>query len=272
MARSDIKAPVLAGPGSGAPASARRPERAAPAVYPVREDTALLLPFADAPPAGWLVEVGCGSGAAALRAARRGWRVVATDLNPAALAGVRDAARREGLAVALVRTDLLSGLGRADRLLANPPYLPTAPDEVDPDPWVDRALNGGPDGCALTARLLEELADHLAPGGRAYLLTSSRQSPERLAALLRRWRAGGGTTAVVGGRSLEGERLEVLELSRGPKGPTRGARPRRGPPRGSAARRPAPPPRRRGSNPARAADRSPARGAASAQRRSPRGS
>jgi release factor glutamine methyltransferase len=272
MARSDIKAPVRAGPARGTPASDHRPGPIDPSVYPVREDTELLLRFADARATGWLVEVGCGSGAAALRAARRGWRVVATDLNPAALARLREAARREGLTVAAVRTDLLAGLGRADRILANPPYLPTGPGEADPDPWVDLALNGGTDGCAVTARLLHQLADHLAPGGRAYLLASSRQSPARLAALLGRWRASGGTVAVVDRRPLEGERLEVLELARDAKNPTRAARPPRGPPRGSAGRPPAPPARPPWSNPARAADRSRARGAASGRRRSPRGS
>ena len=99
-------------------------------VYPPREDTRLLLPFAEVPRGTLLLEVGTGSGLVALAAARRGARVVATDLNPHALRRLRARAREEGVDLALVRTDLAHGLGRFDRILANPPYLPTRPESA----------------------------------------------------------------------------------------------------------------------------------------------
>src|SRR5258708_18508260 len=91
------------------------------AVYPPREDTELLLPCADVAPGTTLVEVGCGRGAAALRAARGGARVVATDLNPDAVAHVARSARAEDLALVAVRTDLAHGVRSVDRVLFNPP-------------------------------------------------------------------------------------------------------------------------------------------------------
>ncbi|HTP54240.1 MAG TPA: HemK2/MTQ2 family protein methyltransferase [Thermoplasmata archaeon] len=183
--------------------------------YPVREDTLLLLPFArNAAPGERLLEIGTGNGAIALAAARAGARVVATDRNPHALRVLYLRARTERLSIAVVRTDLARGLGRFDRILANPPYLPTRPSEREPDPWQNLALDGGPDGCRTSARIVRTLPSHLAPGGTAYLLTSSRQDPERLGAVRARWVARGGSARTVAQRDLEGERLEVWALAR----------------------------------------------------------
>lgn len=182
-------------------------------VYPVREDSRLLLPFARCAPGERILEVGCGRGTAALVAARAGGRVVATDLNPWAVRFVRDAARAEGLPVEVVRTDLARGLRRFDRILANPPYLPTPPAARDPDRWVNLALDGGPDGLAVTSRLFAEVASHLTPNGRAFLLISSRQPSDGLARLAEGFRASGGAVREVAGEEIGGERLAVLELT-----------------------------------------------------------
>jgi release factor glutamine methyltransferase len=183
-------------------------------VYPPREDSLLLLPFAEAPPGSRVLEVGCGAGQASLAAARAGSRVVATDRNRAALAWVRDRAREQGLRVDVVRTDLARGLGRFDVVLANPPYLPTPADLPGEDAGDRLALDGGPDGTRVLARLVRDLADHLTATGRAYLIVSSVQSTTAVAGVLRAWRDGGGRTRRVAERALGGERLEVLELTR----------------------------------------------------------
>jgi release factor glutamine methyltransferase len=184
-------------------------------VYPPREDSQLLLPFAEVPPRTLLLEVGAGAGLAALAAARRGARVVATDLNPYALRRLRARARSEKVDLALVRTDLARGLGRFDRLLANPPYLPTRPEERDPDPWHNLALDGGPDGCRVTARLVAEMEEHLTAAGTAFVVVSSRQDPEALERIRQGWAARGGSVEVAASRRLEGERLEVWRFRPG---------------------------------------------------------
>ncbi|MGI0155710.1 MAG: HemK2/MTQ2 family protein methyltransferase, partial [Thermoplasmata archaeon] len=188
---------------------ADHPPGAAGAIYPPREDSWLLVPFARVTRGSSLLEVGAGAGIAALEAARCGARVVATDLNPFALARLRDAARADALELEVVRTDLANGLGRFDRILANPPYLPTRPEERDPDRWHNLALDGGPDGTRVTARLVASVADHLAPRGAAFLLVSSVQSAEGLGSVLERWGRFGGRHEVVARQTLEGERLEV---------------------------------------------------------------
>ena len=187
------------------------------AVYPPREDTLLLLPFAEVPAGTLLLEVGCGAGLAALTAARRGARVVATDRNPHALRRLRTLARAEGVELAVVRTDLACGLGRFDRLLSNPPYLPTRPEERDPDRWHNLALDGGPDGCRVTARLVDELDQHLTADGAAFVVVSSRQDADGLERIRRDWATRGGSVEVAASRALEGERLDVWRLRRGPR-------------------------------------------------------
>jgi len=180
--------------------------------YPAREDTFLLVPFTRVAAGSTLLEIGTGAGLLALEAGRAGARVVATDLNPWALKHLRARARAEGLPVAVVRTDLAAGLGRFDRILANPPYLPTPPGARDPDPWHNLALDGGPDGCAVTRRLVAALPDHLADGASAYVVFSSLQRPLTVAGIRRGWRERG-ASEVVASRQLEGERLEVWRFS-----------------------------------------------------------
>lgn len=209
-------------------------------VYPAREDTLLLLPFARAGPARTVLDLGTGNGRLALEAAGSGSRVVATDLNLHALQALRARAGPALDRLELVRTDLARGLGRFDRVLANPPYLPTLAGERDPDRWANLALDGGPDGCRVLRRILRALPGHLRPHGSAYVLVSSVQRPGPLGRAIEAWRARGGTVRRVARRQLEGEVLSVLRLgvrpgSREPKRPRAGRAVR--PPRGSGGRR-----------------------------------
>jgi HemK-related putative methylase len=206
--------------------------------YPPREDTFLLLPFAGVDAGSSFLDIGTGSGLLALAAARRGARVVATDLNPGALLRLAAIGRAERLDLQVVRTDLARGLGRFDRVLANPPYLPTRPSERDPDRWHNLALDGGPDGCATTARVVASLAEHLRPNGSGFVLASTVQSPRRLRAIWDAWRGQGGVVRRVASQVLEGERIEVYRFRRRQRGITRPIVPRTtGRRRGTGVRR-----------------------------------
>jgi release factor glutamine methyltransferase len=207
------------------PSRERRPDGGALPVYPPRADSFLLLPFARVAAGSSFLEVGTGAGEIALAAARRGARVVATDLNPHALRQLRERARGERLRVDVVRTDLARGLGRFDRVVFNPPYLPTRPEERDPDRWHNLALDGGSDGTDPSARWIDELGEHLTGAGEGYLLVSTVQPAVGRASLARRWGALGGTLEVVARQPLEGERLEVWRLV-APNWPSQGPAPR----------------------------------------------
>jgi release factor glutamine methyltransferase len=175
-------------------------------VYPEEADTRLLLAaaLAEVHPDDRVVEIGTGSGtiAAALAATAE---VVATEINPHA----GSAARRLGVAV--VRTDLVSGLcDRFSLIIFNPPYLPTAPAERIPD-WMERALDGGPTGREVIARFLHDVGRVLAPGGRILLLISSLTGEAEVGRLVE---AEGYTSEKVRRIMYEGEELMVLLLRR----------------------------------------------------------
>tara|TARA_B100000614_G_scaffold156293_1_gene138329 strand:- start:254 stop:685 length:432 start_codon:yes stop_codon:yes gene_type:complete len=71
-----------------------------PTVYPPREDTNLLHDIvADIAPFGAkkLLEIGCGSGAISIAAAKLGWSVDACDINPYAVAATRNNAMRHNV-------------------------------------------------------------------------------------------------------------------------------------------------------------------------------
>jgi release factor glutamine methyltransferase len=119
-----------------------------------------------------VLDIGCGSGAIAITlACETGSAVWATDISPEALA----VAARNNLAhqagVHLVCCDVASALaaGSFDLVVSNPPYVPepeieTLQAEVrDFEPRV--ALNGGPTGFEIYARVVADAARVLVPGG-----------------------------------------------------------------------------------------------------------
>ncbi|HUP93246.1 MAG TPA: class I SAM-dependent methyltransferase [Solimonas sp.] len=134
-----------------------------------------------------IVDIGCGTGAGGLLAARQlapaQPRVVLADINPQALRLARINARLAGVPAECVLSDVLGSVpGEFDLVLANPPYL------ADPAARVYRD-GGGHLGSGLSLRIVAEGLQQLAPDGRLVLYTGS---------------------AIVGGRDLLREGLEPL--------------------------------------------------------------
>jgi SAM-dependent methyltransferase len=111
-------------------------------------------------------DVGTGTGVLAVLVARAGARVIATDIDPRAVASARENAARLGAAerVEVVEADLFPP-GRARLVVANPPWIPE-----EPLGTLDRAVYD-PGGTVL-ARLVEGLATHLDERGEAWLVLS----------------------------------------------------------------------------------------------------
>ncbi|MPY59998.1 class I SAM-dependent methyltransferase [Streptomyces spongiae] len=112
-------------------------------------------------------DLGTGTGVLAAVLARRGIdRVVATDINPRALACARDNVRRLRLTGRVdVEGPCLFPDGRADLVVCNPPWLPGRPTSDLEYGVYDR------DGDMLRG-FLYGLADHLEPGGEGWLVLS----------------------------------------------------------------------------------------------------
>lgn len=182
--------------------------RTHPDVYEPHDDTELLLQSIDAQPGDLALEVGCGAGLVAVRLAQLGARVVACDLNPAAIELARENARINQARVDFVRTDLARALRlrRFDVVAFNPPYLPTDRADRLPRPLND-AFDGGAGGDETTLRFLDMCRDH--PPGRVYLLGSSLQHVGvEQAARDRGWNARGLRT-----KKLSWETLTAYDLS-----------------------------------------------------------
>ena len=112
-------------------------------------------------------DVGTGTGVIAALLARRGVRqVVATDLDPRAIACATENVARLGVAkqVRVVAADMFPD-GRAALVVCNPPWVPTQAFAA-----IERAVYD-PDSAMLRA-FLAGLAAHLAPGGEGWLVMS----------------------------------------------------------------------------------------------------
>ena len=192
-------------------------------VYPVREDTRLLLEAAldEVEPRDRVLDLGTGSGYIAHRLVGKAALVVATDVNPHAC---RMATSR---GVGVARADLTAGLrGQFDLVLFNPPYLPTKPGERMDD-WLEKALDGGESGRDVIVRLLPDLSRVLAPGGRLLLVLSELTGEREVLDL---FRDGGFTAEICRRTRIEGEALMVLKAWRVPEGYPAGKKPpRQGP-------------------------------------------
>lgn len=163
-----------------------------------------------------IVDVGTGSGAVGLTLAaeRPDWRVVASDVSPAALAIAYRNRESLGLQqVELIQCHLLEGLveRRFDLVISNPPYV------AEGDPHLDAgdlrfepriALTSGLDGLDLIRPLIDQACSVLAPAGWL-LLEHGHDQAEPIRSLLEKqglksiqsWKDLAGIERVSGGQA-----------------------------------------------------------------------
>ncbi|MCX4734232.1 HemK2/MTQ2 family protein methyltransferase [Streptomyces sp. NBC_01363] len=155
-----------------------------PGVYMPQEDTAMLISALwceHLSPGAEVLDVGTGTGAVAIAAARHGAaHVIAIDTSAAAVLTTRLNALLSGHARAIraSRGDLTepaTGL-RFDLVLANPPYVPSANVRV-PRRGIARAWEAGIDGRAVLDRLCAKGPALLRPGGVLLAVHSVLSNP-----------------------------------------------------------------------------------------------
>jgi hypothetical protein len=153
-------------------ASDRRPESSTPTdplyVTGINPPATLLAALSVRQPAAAALDLGTGNGIQAILARKHCERVVATDINPRALAFAAFNAALNGVeGIEFAEGDLFDPIGadRFDLVVSNPPYV------ISPDSDYAYRDSGAEPG-ALCARLLAELPAHLSDGGFATVLAS----------------------------------------------------------------------------------------------------
>lgn len=126
-----------------------------------------------------VLDMGCGSGVAAIVAARRGAAVVAVDINPAAVRCTTLNALLNQVEdrVQTRESDLFAAVAgeRYDLVVFNPPFFRGRPKNA-----LDHAWRGED----VFERFAAGLGEHLTPGGEAWVLLSSDGAGAELLALL----------------------------------------------------------------------------------------
>ena len=161
-----------------------------PTVYPPREDTDLLANAIVRIGAGRgkrCLEIGCGSGALSLLAARQGWKVKACDINPFAVMASRHSAEIANIDIDIQEggpgpkkdgeINQWSGQELHDLIIWNLPYLglPSSEDEVL-GPFEEAALLDT-DSIGLVSRLVKMISTGklMTTTGMALILVSNNQ-------------------------------------------------------------------------------------------------
>jgi release factor glutamine methyltransferase len=151
-----------------------------------------------------VLDMGTGSGVAAIAAARRARRVVAVDVNPAAVRCARINALLNHVEdrIEVREGDLFASLDdeRFDVVLFNPPYFRGVPRDAVDQAW--RSTD-------VVERFAAGLAEHLTPNGQALIVLSSDGERD---AFLEAFAANRLAPEVVAERDLINEVLAVYRL------------------------------------------------------------
>ena len=196
-----------------------------PTVYPPREDTdflASVLTSERLPPKTRWLEIGCGSGALSLHAARLGCDVTACDINPMAVACTRAHFAQNGLSARVLeggpgpsvdgQSAQWGGDQTYDVVVWNTPYLgEDALVEGALGPMEEAALTDT-DRVGLYLRMAQRLASTslLSNGGVAYLTVSSKGVGDT--ACEAAWAQGIAARCIATKTFGDGERLSVIAM------------------------------------------------------------
>ena len=121
-------------------------------VYEPSDDTELLVSLVEVKRGELALEVGSGSGVISAYLAKRGAKVIATDINPWAAVATKKTLAESNVDAEVLNCDLATCIREMqfDLAVFNPPYLPYE----ERKRWIDFAWNGGRTGIEEIVRFL----------------------------------------------------------------------------------------------------------------------
>ncbi|MFQ5998404.1 MAG: HemK2/MTQ2 family protein methyltransferase [Candidatus Bathyarchaeia archaeon] len=152
-------------------------------VYSPAEDSYLVAENLEAGDHETVIDIGSGSGLLAILASKKAERVFAIDINPDAALATHENAKRNGVSskIDTIVGDMFQPFrpsGKFDRVVCNPPYLPTSDEEMKKNDAVSKAWSAGLDGRLHTKKLLEGVRPYLTERGSLTLVQSSLSKGE----------------------------------------------------------------------------------------------
>ena len=148
-------------------------------VYEPSDDTELLLSLLEVKIGELALEVGSGSGVITAYLAKKGARVIATDINPWAATATKVTVTEANVDAEVLNCDLATCMREIsfDLAVFNPPYLPYE----ERKRWIDFAWNGGKTGIEEIVRFLSTVKS-----ARYYFVYSSLSDFDTLHEFLKR--------------------------------------------------------------------------------------
>lgn len=141
-----------------------------PTVYQPREDSFLMIKALDIRKGEKILEIGTGSGIIAIHCAKAKANVTATDISTNAVTSAKFNAAMNKVKVKVLKSDLFSNVsGKFDKIIFNPPYLPSD----KKDKFYDISYSGGKTGVEVTNKFLRKAKKYLNKGGEIYFILSS---------------------------------------------------------------------------------------------------
>jgi release factor glutamine methyltransferase len=141
-----------------------------PSVYQPREDSFLMIKALNIKKGEKILEIGTGSGIIAIHCAKAKADVTATDINIHAVNSAKFNAEMNKVKLKVLMSDLFSNVsGKFDKIIFNPPYLPSD----KKDKFYDISYSGGKSGIEITNKFLKEAKKHLNAKGEIYFILSS---------------------------------------------------------------------------------------------------
>ena len=177
-----------------------------PQVYEPREDSYLMLKAVKCRKGERILDMGCGSGIIAVKAALQGANVVAVDVNKDAVKNAYYNSVLNGVRIKCLVSDLFSGLKNSkkfQKIFFNPPYLAEEPNDVYSRSWA------GGKNMEIILRFLEEVKSFLSENGKCYIIVSTAGKEKRV---LEKIKDAGYEFNIIGKEKFFFEEIKLVEI------------------------------------------------------------